>query len=60
MNRKRHMKRNIVIILIVLGLIGLTVSLTVGGSEHGGALAQESQTAKISTGHLAISRSLLK
>jgi RND family efflux transporter MFP subunit len=54
MNMKKHMKRKIVIILIVLGLIGLTISLTVGGSEQGGALAQESQTATVQRGDLSL------
>lgn len=54
MNRKKHLKRNIVIILIVLGLIGLTVSLTVDGSEQDEALAQESQTATVQRGDLAL------
>jgi RND family efflux transporter MFP subunit len=54
MKRKKHMKRNVVIILIVLGLIGLTLSLTVGGSEQSGALAQESQTATVQRGNLSL------
>jgi HlyD family secretion protein len=54
MKRKRHMKRNIVIILIVLGLIGLTVSLTVGNSDQDEALAQESQIATVQRGDLSI------
>jgi RND family efflux transporter MFP subunit len=54
MKRKRHLKRNIAIILIVLGLIGLTVSLTVGGSEQDEALAQESQIATVQRGNLSI------
>jgi RND family efflux transporter MFP subunit len=54
MKRKRHLKRNVAIILIVLGLIGLTVSLTVGDSEQDEALAQESQIATVQRGNLSI------
>jgi len=55
MNIKGHMKRNLVIILVVLSLIGgLTVSLAVGGSEQGEALAQENQTATVQRGDLSV------
>jgi HlyD family secretion protein len=51
---KGHMKRNLVIILVVLGLIGLTVSLTVGGSEQDEVLAQEGQTTTVQRGNLSL------
>lgn len=54
MKRKRHLKRNLVIILIALGLIGLTISLTTGGSEQGEALAQESQRVTVQRGDLSL------
>ncbi len=41
-------------VLVVISLIGLTVSLTIGGSEQNKALAQESQIATVQRGNLSL------
>jgi len=43
-----------VVSLVILSLVGLTISLTVGGSKQGEALAQEDQTYAVQRGNLAI------
>jgi multidrug efflux pump subunit AcrA (membrane-fusion protein) len=53
---KKRMKkiRLIAIVLTTLGLVGLIVSLTVGGSGHDEALAQETQTTTVQRGNLTL------
>jgi HlyD family secretion protein len=53
---KKRMKKIklMAIVLATLGLVGLIVSLTVGGSGHDEALAQESQTTTVQRGNLEL------
>ena len=53
---KKRMKKIklMAIVLATLGLVGLIVSLTVGGSGHDEALAQESQTTTVQRGDLTL------
>jgi multidrug efflux pump subunit AcrA (membrane-fusion protein) len=53
---KKRMKKIklMAIVLATLGLVGLIVSLTVGGSGHNEALAQESQTTTVQRGDLTV------
>ena len=53
---KKRMKKIklMAIVLATLGLVGLIVSLTVGGSGHNEALAQESQTTTVQRGDLTL------
>jgi len=54
MKKKWFKKRYLVIIPVILGLIGLTMSLTTGGSSQQEVLAQENQSVAVQRGDLSL------